>query len=104
MADKMAAKTNQNDSTNVSINDVIHNISVKNPKKCIDIDFVKETSTDELVNRNQEMVADLQTFIAELTDFKKHVSQALASSNKANQCNDCRDKKHLHNIISSLQV
>lgn len=71
MADKMAAKTNQNDSTNVSINDVIHNISVKNPKKCINIDFVKETSTDELVNRNQEMVADLQTFIAELM-YHKH--------------------------------
>ena len=50
------------------------------------------------------MVTDLQIFIAHFTDFKKHVLQGLASSNKGNQSIDFRDTKHLHNIISNLQV
>ena len=47
------------------------NILVKHPEKHIDIGFVKETSTDKLVRSNQEMVTDVQTLIADFTDFKE---------------------------------
>ena len=63
----------QNESRNISINHEIQKIFVKNTKKYIDIDFVKETSTDKLVKSNEEMVSDLQTLIADFIDFKKYV-------------------------------
>ena len=44
---------------------------MKHPEKHIDIGFVKETNTDKLVRSNQEMVTDVQTLIADLTDFKE---------------------------------
>ena len=44
---------------------------MKHPEKHIDIGFVKETSTDKLVRSNQEMVTDVQTLIADFTDFKE---------------------------------
>ena len=58
---------------------------MKNPEKYIDINFVKKTSTYELVKSNQEMVEVLKVVIAAFTDFKKYALQALTSSTKANQ-------------------
>ena len=71
MAAKMAEKMKacQNESTNISIDDEIQNILVKNPEKDIDIDFVQELSTDKLGKSNREMEADLQTLITHFADF-----------------------------------
>ena len=44
---------------------------MKNSEQHIDIDFLKKTSTDKLVESNQKMV----------TDLKSHASLVLASSN-----------------------
>ena len=68
----MIAKTEaqQNQSTNVSINEVIENILVKNPEKYIDTSYVKKTITDKLVKSNQEMVTYVQHLIKEFIDFK----------------------------------
>ena len=68
----MIAKTEaqQNQSTNVSINEVIENILVKNPEKYLDTSYVKKTITDNLVKSNQEMVTYVQHLIKEFIDFK----------------------------------
>ena len=63
MAEKM--KACQNKSTNISIDDEIQNISVKNSEKDIDIDFVQELSADKSVKSNYEMETDLETLIAD---------------------------------------
>ena len=50
MAEKM--KACQYKSTNISTDDEIQNILVKNPEKDIDISFVQELSADKLVENN----------------------------------------------------
>ena len=54
MAAKMAEKMKacQNKSTNISTDDEIQNILVKNPEKDIHIDFVQELRADKLVKSN----------------------------------------------------
>ena len=101
MAEKM--KMCQHKSTNISIDDEIQNILVKNPEKDIAIDFVQELSADKLVKSNHEMGTDLQTLITDFADFKKYVLEVFASSIGTNQSNDLRHTKYLHNIISDLQ-
>ena len=60
MAAKMAEKMKacQNKSTNISIDDEIQNILVKNPEKDMDIDFVQELSADKSVKSNHDMETD----------------------------------------------
>ena len=67
MAAKMAEKVKacQNKSTNISIDDEIQNILVKNPEKDIDIDFIQELSAYKSVKSNHEMETDLQTLITQ---------------------------------------
>ena len=101
MVEKM--KACQNKSTNISIDDEIQNILVKNPEKDIDIDSVQELSTDKSVKSNREKEIDLQTLITDFADFKKYVLEVFASSIGTNQSSDLRDTKYLHNIISDLQ-
>ena len=45
-------KVCQNKSTNISIDDEIQNILVKNPEKDIDIDFVQELSAEKSIKSN----------------------------------------------------
>ena len=78
MVEKM--KACQNKSTNISIDDEIQNILVKNPEKDIDIDSVQELSTDKSVKSNREKEIDLQTLITDFADFKKYVLEVFASS------------------------
>ena len=52
-------KACQSISTNLSTNDKIWIVFVKNPKKDRDINFAKERSTGILVKSNQEMITDL---------------------------------------------
>ena len=105
MAAKMAEKMKacQNKSKNISTDDEIQNILVKNPEKDIDIDFVQELSADKSVKSNHEMETDLQTLITEFADLKIYVLEVFSSSIETNQSNDLRDPKYLHNIISDLQ-
>ena len=69
MAEKM--KVCQNKSTNISIDDEIQNMLVKNPENDIDIDFVPELSADKSVKSNHEMETDLQILITDFLDFYK---------------------------------
>ena len=105
MAAKMAEKMKacQNKSKNISIDDEIQNILVKNPEKDIDIDFVQELSADKSVKSNHEMETDLQTLITEFADLKIYVLEVFSSLIETNQSNDLRDTEYLHNIISDLQ-
>lgn len=50
---------------------MVQNILVKNSEQHTDIDFLKKTSTDKLVESSQKMV----------TDLKSHVLLAFVSSN-----------------------
>ena len=90
MAAEMAEKIKacQNKSTNISIDDEIQNILVKNPEKVIDIDFVQELSGDKSVKSNHEMETDLQTLSADFADFKKYVLEVFANLIETNQSND----------------
>ena len=106
MAAKMAEKMKacQNKSKNISIDDEIQNILVKNPEKDIDIDFVQELSADKSAKSSHEMETDLHSLITGFADFKKYVLEVLfPSSIETNQSNDLRDTKYLRNIISGLQ-
>ena len=96
-------KVYQNKSTNISIDDEIQNILVKNPEKDVDVDFIQELSADKSVKSNHEMETDLQTIITDFADFKKIVLDAFASSIETNRSNNIRDTQHFHNIISDLQ-
>ena len=96
-------KACQNKSTNISIDDEMQNILVKNPEKDIDIDFVQELSAEKSVKSNDEMETDLQTLIADFADFEKYLLEVFASSVETNQSNDLRDTKYLHSIINDLQ-
>ena len=62
-------KACQNKSTNISIDDEIQNILVRNPGKVIDIDFVQELSADKSLKSNHEMEIDLQALITDFADF-----------------------------------
>ena len=81
MEEKMAAKIVEkmkacrNKSTNISIDDEIQNIFVKNPEK--DIDFVQEWSADKSVKSNHEMETDLQTLNTDFANFKKSVLDSI---------------------------
>ena len=105
MAAKMEEKLKvyQNKSTNISIDDEIQNILVKNPEKDVDVDFIQELSADKSVKSNHEMETDLQTIITDFADFKKIVLDAFASSIETNRSNNVRDTQRFHNIISDLQ-
>ena len=96
-------KVYQNKSTNISIDDEIQNILVKNPEKDVDVDFIQELSADKSVKSNHEMETDLQTIITDFADFKKIVLDAFASSIETNRSNNVRDTQRFHNIISDLQ-
>ena len=96
-------KVYQNKSTNISIDDKIQNILVKNPEKDVDVDFIQELSADKSVKSNHEMETDLQTIITDFADFKKIVLDAFASSIETNRSNNVRDTQRFHNIISDLQ-
>ena len=106
MAAKMAEKMKacQNKSTNISIDDEIENILVKNPEKDIDIDFVQELGADKSVKSNHEMEKDLQILITDFADFQKYLLEVFASSIETNQSNDLRYTKYLHNVISDLRM
>ena len=44
-----------------------------------------------MVKSNLEMKTDIETFIADLADFKKYVLEVFASWIETNQSNDLRD-------------
>ena len=97
MAEKM--KACQNKSTNISIDDEIQNILVKNSEK----DFKQELTADKSVKRNHEKETDLQTLTTDFAVFEKYVLEVFASSIEIDQSNDLRGTKYLHDIISDLQ-
>ena len=105
MAEKTKAR--QNKSANISIDDEIQIILVKNPEKDIDTDFLQELTAGKLVKNKHEMETDQQTFITEFAEFEKYVLEVIGSSIETNQSTksiiSVNYTKYLHTIISDLQ-